>query len=83
MSKTPDRFLDVGPALFGGYRVALMCGMRCDGQALIETAPDVAACAALMGVPVLSCDEFIIVACRALGVATAAPALVRQEAMQL
>ena len=81
--KAVDRFLDVGPALFGGYRAALMTGLRCEGQALIETAHDVAACAALLGVAVLTCDETIIAACRALGVATAAPPPVRQEAMAL
>ena len=78
-----ERLLDVGPALFGGYRVALFCGLRCEGQALMETANDVAAAAALLGVAVLTNDEAIITACRALGVATALPPPVRQEAMQL
>lgn len=67
----PDRCFDVGPALFGGYRVALMCGLRCDGQALFDTANDVAACAALLGMPVATCDESIIAACQALGESTA------------
>jgi hypothetical protein len=31
---TADRFLDAGPALFGGYRVMLLRGARCEGQAL-------------------------------------------------
>jgi len=79
----PDRLLDVGPALFGGYRVALMSGLRCDGQALFESASDVAACAALMGIAVLTCDEAIIQACKALGIATALPPPVRQESMAL
>jgi hypothetical protein len=80
---TADRYLDIGPALFGGYRVALMRGYVCHGQALFETATDCAACAALMGLPVLSGDAAIVAACRALGVATALPPPVRQEAMQL
>jgi hypothetical protein len=78
-----ERLLDVGPALFGGYRVALLSGMRCDGQALIETANDVAACAALLGVRVLTSDERIVQACTALGVATALPPPVRQESMAI
>lgn len=82
MSK-PDRVLDVGPALFGGYRVALLTGLRCDGQALFETAHDVAACAALMGVTVLTCDGQVADACKALGIATALPPPVRQEAMAI
>lgn len=81
--KAADRFLDVGPALFGGWRVALMTGLRCDGQALLDTANDVAACAALLQLPVLTSDETIIASCRALGVATAVPPPVRQEAMAL
>lgn len=72
MSKN-DRFLDCGPALFGGYRVALMTNLRCDGQALFDTAADVAACAALLGVAVLTSDDRVVAACRALGVATALP----------
>jgi len=79
----PDRLLDVGPALFGGYRVALMTGLRCDGQALFESAQDVAACAALMGIAVLTCDDQVIQACKALNVATAVPPPVRQESMAL
>lgn len=78
-----ERFLDCGPALFTGYRVALMTGLRCDGQALIESANDVAAAAALMGLAVLTCDEHIIAACRALNVATALPPPVRQESMAI
>lgn len=68
-----ERLLDVGPALFSGYRVALMTNLRCDGQALFETANDVAAAAALLGVAVLTSDDAIIRACQALGVATALP----------
>lgn len=79
----PDRLLDCGPALFGGYRVALLCGLRCEGQALMETANDVAAAAALLGVAVLTSDETIIASCRALGIATALPPPIRQEAMEL
>lgn len=82
MSK-PDRLLDVGVALFGGYRVALMTGLRCDGQALFDTAADVAACAALLGVQVATSDDQVAEACRALGIPTALPPPVRQEAMQL
>jgi hypothetical protein len=78
----PERLFDVGPALFGGFRVALMCGLRCDGQALFETAPDVAAAAALMGVAVLTSDEGIIDACRALGVDTALPPPCGRKAWQ-
>lgn len=79
-----ERLFDVGPALLvSGYRVALMTGLRCDGQALFETAHDVAAAAALMGVAVLTSDQSIIDACRALGVATAVPPPVRQEAMAI
>lgn len=79
-----ERLLDVGPALFSGYRVALMTNLRCDGQALFETANDVAAAAALLGVAVLTSDDAIIRACQALGVATALPPPpVRQEAMLL
>lgn len=78
-----DRFLDCGPALFSGYRVALMTGLRCDGQALFETANDVAACAALMGMAVLTSDDQVLAACRALGVATAVPPPVRQESMAI
>lgn len=81
--KPPARILDCGPALFGGFRVALLTGLRCDGQALFDTAHDVAAAAALMGLPVLTSDEMVIEACRALGVATAVPPPVRQEAMQI
>lgn len=69
----PDRVLDCGVALFGGYRVALLCGLRCEGQALFDTAQDVAACAALMGLCVLTSDESVVAACAALGVAVAAP----------
>jgi len=75
--------LDCGPALFGGYRVALLNGLRCEGQALFETANDVAACAALMGLAVLTSDELVIAACTALGVETALPPPVRQEAMAI
>jgi len=78
-----DRYLDVGPALFGGYRVALMTGMRCDGQALMDTAQDVAACAALMGLCVMTEDDQVLASCKALGVATASPPTVRQEALAL
>jgi len=73
MKAANARMLDCGPALFGGYRVALLVGLRCEGQALFESAPDVAACAALMGLAVLSSDETIIQACMALGVDTALP----------
>lgn len=82
MSK-PDRLLDVGPAMFGGYRVALMSGLRCDGQALFDTAADVAACAALMGVQVATSDDQVLEACKALGVATTVPPPVRQTSMAL
>ena len=78
-----ERFLDVGPALFGGFRVALMCGMRCDGQALFESANDVAALAALCHVAVLSSDDAVIAACAKLGIATALPPPVRQESMAI
>lgn len=78
-----ERFFDVGPALFGGFRVALMCGLRCDGQALFDTSHDVAAAAALMGVAVLSSDDAVIAACRALNVVTALPPPVRQESMAI
>lgn len=80
---TTDRFFDVGPALFGGYRVALMRGLRCEGQALFDTAHDVAAAAALAGLAVLTVDSEIIQACKALNVATAVPPPVRQESMAL
>lgn len=70
---TTDRVLDIGPALFGGYRVMLLRGSRCEGQALFDTANDAAACAALMQIPVLTSDESVIDACRSLGVATALP----------
>lgn len=68
-----DQYYDVGPALFGGYRVALMRGQRCEGQALFETANDVAAAASLAGLAVLTSDEVIVASCKALGVATALP----------
>lgn len=81
---TTIRCFDVGPALFGGYRVALMTGLRCDGQALFDTAHDVASCARLCGVAVLTEDEAVLQACQALGVATAVPPPpVRQEAMAI
>jgi len=70
---TADRYLDAAPGLLGGYAVVLVCGVVCHGQALFDTAHDVAACAALMGVAVLTSDETLIDACRALGVATALP----------
>ena len=80
----PERLFDVGPALLvSGWRVALMTGLRCDGQALFETAHDVAAAAALMQIAVLTSDESVIAACSALGVATAPPPPVRQEAMAI
>jgi hypothetical protein len=79
----PDTYYDVGPALFGGFRVALMRGLRCDGQALFETASDVAAAASLAGVAVLTSDVAIVSACKALGVATALPPPVRQESMAI
>lgn len=79
----PDTYLDVGPALFGGYRVALMVGLRCTGQALIETANDVAAAASLAGLAVLTGGSAIAAACKALGVQTALPPPVRQEAMAI
>jgi len=72
--KAADRYFDVGPALLvPGYRVALMVGLRCGGQALFETANDVAAAASLAGLIVLTTDETIIRACKALGVETALP----------
>lgn len=76
-----EAYYDVGPALFGGYRVALMRGQRCDGQAIFECANDVAA--SLAGLAVLTSDDVIIGACKALGVATALPPLVRQESMAI
>ena len=82
--KAADRYFDVGPALLvPGYRVALMTGLRCGGQALFETANDVAAAASLAGLPVLTTDDQVAQACRALGVDTALPPPVRQEAMAI
>jgi hypothetical protein len=78
-----DRYFDVSPALIGGYAVVLVVGRRCAGQALFDTAHDVAAAAALASLAVLTSDEQLVVACRALGVATALPPSVRQETMAL
>jgi hypothetical protein len=77
------RYYDVSAALIGGYCVVLVRGQRCEGQALFETANDVAAAAALAGLAVLTSDAVIIRACKALGVATALPPPVRQESMAL
>lgn len=68
-----DRYLDVTPAITGGYAVVLVHGHRCAGQALMDTAHDVAACAALAGLAVLTSDTALTQACRVLGVATALP----------
>jgi hypothetical protein len=82
--KQSDRFLDAGAGLLPGtYRVALMTGLRCDGQALFDTANDVAAAAALLGVVVLTEDDDVLASCKALGVATALPPPVRQAALAL
>jgi hypothetical protein len=67
------RYFDVSAALVGGYCVVLVRGRRVDGQALFETANDVAAAAALASLAVLTSDETIIQACKALNVATALP----------
>lgn len=80
----PEPYFDVGPALLvPGYRVALMSGSYCRGQALFETASDVAAAASLAGLAVLTDDSAVQAACKALGVATALPPPVRQEAMAI
>jgi hypothetical protein len=79
-----ETYLDVGPALLvPGYRVALMVGWRCAGQAIFDTANDVAAAASLAGLAVLTDDDAVAQACKALGVATALPPPVRQEAMAI
>ena len=79
-----DCYYDVGPALLvPGYRVALMRGQRCDGQALFESANDVAAAASLAGLAVLADDPAVAAACRALGVVVGLPPPVRQESMAI
>lgn len=79
-----DCYYDVAPALLvPGYRVALMRGQRCDGQALFETAADVAAAASLAGLAVLTDDTAVAAACKALGVAVGLPPPVRQESMAI
>lgn len=78
-----ETYYDAGPALFGGFRVALMVGSYCRGQALFETANDVAAAASLAGLAVLTDDPAVAAACKALGVQTALPPPVRQEAMAI
>lgn len=79
-----DCYYDVGPALLvPGYRVALMAGQYCRGQALFETANDVAAAASLASLAVLTSDSAVAAACRALRVAVGLPPPVRQESMAI
>lgn len=68
-----ERYFDVSTALTGGYCVVLVRGRRVEGQALFDTANDIASAAALAGLPVLTSDAAIVQACAALGVATALP----------
>lgn len=70
----PSDYLDIGPAIAGGYRVARVKKQDViRAYVLIETALDAAAAARLCGLPVLSSEPPIIEACRALGVAIVAP----------
>lgn len=66
-------YLDVGPGMAGGYRVARVSGARCEGQLLFDTANDVAAAARLCQLPVLSADAAVCDACASLGVAILTP----------
>ena len=66
-------YLDVGPGLLAGYRVARVSGSRCEGQLLFDTARDVAAAARLCGLAVLTTDTDVLAACAALGVACPPP----------
>lgn len=72
-TSTPRVYLDVGPGLTGGYRVARVRGALCDGQLLFDTARDVAAAARLCGLAVLTTDTDVLAACAALGVACPPP----------
>jgi len=76
----PSDYLDIGPAIAGGYRVARVKKQDViRAYVLIETALDAAAAARLCGLPVLSSEAAIVEACRALGVAIVAPPPHKQE----
>lgn len=77
---TPAEYLDVGPAIAGGYRVALIRrGHFITAHVLIETACDVAAAARLCGLSVLSSEIEVTQACEQLGVVVLMPPPARQE----
>lgn len=77
-------YLDVGPALLGGWRVCRVTRPgRITAAVLFETAADVAAAAALVGLAVLTDDTEIAEACAAQRVPTLPAPLARQEYMPL
>ena len=64
-----DPYLDVGPALTGGYRVILVKGGdRIQSQAIFESLRDVVAAAKLMETPILSKHDTVRALCRSCGV---------------
>lgn len=63
-----ERYLDVGPAIFGDWRVSLIQpGIEACPE-LFQHANDIAATARLLNLPVATTDPVIRVACRLRGV---------------
>ena len=79
----PDRYLDVGIGVMGGYRAAQIVGRMVVLQLLFDTASDVAAAAKLADLPVLTSDPPVQIACRTLGVKLLAANETRQEFLPL
>ncbi len=64
-----DPYLDVGPALTGGYRVILVKGgATIQGQAIFECLRDVVAAARLYALPILSKHDTVRALCKSSGV---------------